>query len=271
MNVKKQLSIITINLNNAKGLQKTIQSVRKQSFADFEYIIIDGASTDGSVEVIDEHKTLFSYSISEPDNGIYNAMNKGIQKAVGKYCLFLNSGDYLCESTTLQKIFSHNPTQDIIYGDSVNGDIYCRYPEKLTPLYLFRKPILHQASFIKRELFEKYGFYNEKYKIVSDWEFFLKTLYKAKVSYVYIPNIPIVYFDMGGINNTQQQLLQDEKEQMLRSIFSERYDEYKQYDSMWLELQQAQQILKKIGHIQNSWEYKIGRVLLWPVRKFLNN
>lgn len=262
-----KLSIITINRNNKQGLLQTITSVRKQTFIDFEYIVIDGASTDGSVEVIDEYTSLFSYSVSEPDTGVYHAMNKGILKATGVYCLFLNSGDYLYDSTTLQQIFSHNPTQDIIYGDSINGDIYCRYPERLTPLYLFRKPILHQASFIKRELFEKYGLYNESYKIVSDWEFFLKTLYKAQVSYLYIPNIPIVYFDMGGINNTQQQLLQDEKEQMLRSIFAEHYDEYKNYDTMWAELQDAQQRIKQIGHIQNSWEYRIGRVLLWPVRK----
>ncbi|MDA3883103.1 MAG: glycosyltransferase family 2 protein [Bacteroidales bacterium] len=262
-----QLSIITINLNNAHGLQQTIQSVQKQIFPDFEYIIIDGASTDASLEVLEANKGMLTYCISEPDTGVYNAMNKGIQQATGEYCLFLNSGDCLCEANTLQNIFSHNPTQDIIYGDSLNGDIYCRYPEYLTPLYLFRKPVLHQASFIKRNLFDRFGLYNESYKIVSDWDFFLKTLYQAQVSYRYIPNIPIVRFDMGGINNTQQQLLAQEKEQMLRNIFAEKYDEYKRYDAMWAELQEAQEIIKKTGHIQYSLDYKIGNVLLWPVRK----
>lgn len=262
-----KLSIITINLNNAYGLQQTIKSVLKQTFTDFEYIIIDGASTDGSVGVIHDNNAMFSYSVSEPDSGVYHAMNKGILKATGEYCLFLNSGDCLYEATTLQQIFSHNPTQDIIYGDSINGDIYCKYPEVLTPLYLFRKPILHQASFIKRSLFNTFGLYNESFKIVSDWEFFLKTLYKAQVSYRYIPTIPIVRFDMGGINNTQQQLVQREKEQMLHSIYAEQYDEYKQYDTMWAELQQAQQTIKNIGHIQKTWEYRIGRIILWPIRR----
>lgn len=266
-----KLSIITINLNNKQGLLQTIQSVREQTFTDFEYIVIDGASTDGSVEVITEYASLFSYSVSEPDTGVYHAMNKGILQATGEYCLFLNSGDCLYDSETLQKVFSQNFSEDIVYGDSMNGDIYCRYPEKLTPLYLFRKPLLHQATFIKRSLFNTYGLYNEQYNIVSDWEFFLKVLYKEKCSYKYLVNTPIVYFDMGGINNTQKERLELEKQEMLLQIYATAYDEYKAYDAMWADLQDAQQTIKKIGHIQNSWEYRIGRVLLWPVRKILNN
>ncbi len=265
-----KVSIITINLNNLQGLIKTVQSVKNQVFTDFEYIVIDGGSTDGSYDYIASESALFSYSVSEADSGVYNAMNKGIQKATGEYCLFLNSGDYLYNSTTLQQIFEHKPTEDILYGDSINGDIYSKYPEIVTPLYLFRKPLLHQASFIKRSLFEQFGMYNESYKIVSDWEFFLKTLYQAKVSYKYIPNIPIVCFDMGGINNTQQELVAHEKEQLLRSVYAEQYEEYNTYNSMWTELQQAQQTIKKIGYIQNSWEYKIGRLLLTPIRWIQN-
>ncbi|MDR2910496.1 MAG: glycosyltransferase [Bacteroidales bacterium] len=93
-----KLSIITINLNNVAGLQKTIESVVKQTFTDYEYIVIDGGSTDGSADIIKQHANKITYWVSEPDKGIYNAMNKGIRVAKGEYCLFLNSGDWLINS-----------------------------------------------------------------------------------------------------------------------------------------------------------------------------
>src|SRR5215213_3812369 len=98
-----QFSIISINLNNAEGLQKTFDSVFNQTFTDFEYIIIDGGSSDGSEEIIKENADKFSYWVSEKDDGIYDAMNKGIAKATGDYLLFLNSGDHLLDSSILQK------------------------------------------------------------------------------------------------------------------------------------------------------------------------
>ena len=97
----KKLSIITINLNNQSGLIKTIQSVISQTFKDFEWIIIDGDSTDGSKELLKKHIQHFTHCISEKDNGIYNAMNKGIKLAQGEYIYFLNSGDYLCNKDTM--------------------------------------------------------------------------------------------------------------------------------------------------------------------------
>ena len=129
MNTK--LSIITINYNNAKGLRQTMSSVLEQSFADYEYIVIDGGSSDGSVQIIEEFENQFKSSnagsdlnhrlsfqwISESDNGIYNAMNKGIALAKGDYCFFLNSGDYLVSKTVLESVFSENPTEDIIFGN----------------------------------------------------------------------------------------------------------------------------------------------------------
>ena len=116
MKDKLILSIITINLNNREGLRKTIESVVNQTFQDFEFIVIDGASTDGSVEVIQDYPRI-NYWISEPDTGIYNAMNKGIAKATGEYCLFLNSGDTLFQINTLTGILQSNPKGDIIFGN----------------------------------------------------------------------------------------------------------------------------------------------------------
>ena len=119
-----KLSIITINRNNAAGLRKTIESVVSQTYTDFEYIIIDGASTDGSVEVIKEYAEATLpcgeglgerlYWVSEPDKGIYNAMNKGILKAQGEYLLFLNSGDWLVDKDVIKSFIDLNIINDIV-------------------------------------------------------------------------------------------------------------------------------------------------------------
>lgn len=111
-----KLSIITINLNNKNGLSETISSVIAQTFTDYEYIIIDGQSTDGSLEVIKQNANHINQWISENDHGIYNAMNKGLNLAKGEYCLFLNSGDSLYDSDVLQVLFSQSFTEDIISG-----------------------------------------------------------------------------------------------------------------------------------------------------------
>lgn len=200
------LSIITINLNNHFGLEKTIQSVSGQLFHDFEYIIIDGASTDGSLEVIHAHQTTISQWISEPDNGIYHAMNKGIRMAKGDYCLFLNSGDWLAEDNILTQIFAEHPSAAIISGNLAYFDtekqlinFYIQSPENLTAKTFYNGTLPHQASFIKRELFDKYGLYNEKLKIASDWLFFVKTLLENHESYAHFEGL-VAYFNMDGIS-----------------------------------------------------------------------
>src|SRR5208283_551554 len=176
-----KLSIITVNLNNVSGLRKTIESVVNQKYTDYEYIIIDGFSTDGSVEVIKEFTDKITYWISETDKGIYNAMNKGIKRATGDYCLFLNSGDFFANSRILEKCFEHQFSEDIVYGNMILEEsgilMTWKIPPKLTFNDFYISSIAHPCSFIKRSLFEKTGNYNEKYKIVSDWEFFLKAIF----------------------------------------------------------------------------------------------
>ena len=173
-----KLSIITINLNNADGLRKTIESVILQTISDFEYIVIDGASTDGSVDIIKQYSDKITYWISEPDNGVYNAMNKGILKATGDYCLFLNSGDEFSSNKSLIKFnFFFDLNIDILYGDLTvkNGieEYYKTYPDKLTFKYFRSDTLPHPASFIKRKLFHDICMFDEKLKICSDWEFFV--------------------------------------------------------------------------------------------------
>ena len=145
------LSIITINYNNCAGLKRTIDSVVTQSFQDFEWIVIDGGSSDGSRELIEKYSPHVSYWVSEPDNGVYHAMNKGIDVANGDYLLFLNSGDWLFGANTLQKCISYGFSSDVIYGDSLfvyeNQVVEYRFNSPLTLNDLYTGFLGHASSF----------------------------------------------------------------------------------------------------------------------------
>jgi len=203
-----KLSIITINKNNAAGLRKTIESVICQTFKDYEYIVIDGASSDDSVNVINEYYKHLTYFVSEPDDGIYYAMNKGIKAANGEYCLFLNSGDYLVSNSILEKAFEYNFFEDVVYGDAIcknyiEEKILRKYDSTLSVLNFFPGAnwccINHQNSFIKKSLFFKFGFYRTDLKILSDQAFFVKVIFEGGSTYRYIP-IAITVYDITGIN-----------------------------------------------------------------------
>lgn len=211
-----KLSIITVNLNNRDGLQKTIDSVVSQTFKDFEWIVIDGGSTDGSKELIEQYADHFAYWVSEPDKGIYNAMNKGVRAAQGEYLQFLNSGDCLKESTTLDKVFLKSITGDIIYGDcavrvSDTKLDEIHYKPTFSLKLLLDGSINHQSSFIKRELLLDEP-YDESLRIVSDRKFFIRKALEGK-SFVYINHI-IATFDTTGISSTQRELLQKENDKV---------------------------------------------------------
>jgi glycosyltransferase involved in cell wall biosynthesis len=223
---EKKLSIITINLNNKAGLEKTIHSVITQSFRDYEYIVIDGASSDGSKELMDHYKTEIAYKISEKDSGIYNAMNKGIRLAKGEYCLFLNSGDYLFSDDVLEKIFKTDVTEEIVYGDMMidygdNKMVTGRQPEKITFEFMVEATLWHPVSFIKRNLLNKTGGFNERYKIVSDYEFFIRTIILEGVSTRYVPVIVSVFNTEGiGSSKAYDDIHQKERSQVLNEYFS---------------------------------------------------
>lgn len=232
-----KLSIITITYNNAEGLHRTIQSVQSQTFRDFEHIIVDGGSTDGSVEVIREYEQSLASRLSplasnlkwlsEPDSGIYNAMNKGIKMANGEYLLFLNSGDYLVDADTLSKVFQiAKDNIDVIYGDIKvvynNQEIIKESPDVVTFQYLYSNAIFHSGgSFIKKTLFDSYGLYDENLRIVSDWKFFVEIFILKNVSYQHI-NLILSVFDLYGISTENQELMMKERMLVLRDLFPER-------------------------------------------------
>lgn len=214
-----QLSIITINLNNSNGLHKTIGSVISQTFNNFEFLVIDGGSSDNSVDVIHQYSDKISYWISEPDSGIYNAMNKGIRQAKGDYYFFLNSGDYFVNNLVLEKVFSQECNTDVIFGNILvwfdNKFVGKSFgKEKLSFLDIYASLIKHQATFIRRDLFDEFGLYNEELKIVADWEFFLKTVGLGGVSYKYL-DLDISCFDNNGLSNNSGPLTANERKTVI--------------------------------------------------------
>ena len=224
--IMTKLSIITINYNNKEGLQKTIESVVNQTSQDFEYIIIDGGSTDGSVDVIQRFNdsTIQHFTwISEPDTGIYNAMNKGIRKASGEYCQFINSGDCLVSNDVTEKMLTNMPECSILYGNmlkEIKGKIFTDKSFKggeITMLDMYTGTLNHSSAYIKKDLFHKYGLYDESLKIVSDWKFYFISigLHNETVAY---KNIDVTLFDMNGISEANLQLRKEERKRVLKKL-----------------------------------------------------
>lgn len=224
-----KLSIITVNLNNAIGLRKTIESVVNQTYIDYEYIIIDGGSTDGSVEEIKEYTAKLSYWVSERDKGIYNAMNKGILKAKGEYCLFLNSGDWLLSEDVLNNVFSKNITEDLVCCKLVNHNIngLIQLPKETLTFYDFYTGSLsHPSTFIKTIFLKEIGMYDETLKIAADWKFFIEAVVIKKCSYISL-DIETTVFAPGGLSTIHNKINLSEREAVLNDLFYPFIDDYK--------------------------------------------
>jgi len=229
-----KLSIITVNINNGPGLRKTIESVVSQTSHDIEYIVIDGGSTDGSIEVIQEFADRITYWISEPDNGIYNAMNKGISRAKGEFCQFLNSGDWLTAPDVTERMLEDMPDCSILYGNMLKqipgGKVfYNKQIPTFSFLTFYTGALNHSPAYIKHSLFDKYGMYDESLEIVSDWKFYLIAIGLHNEPVVY-RNIDVTNFDMSGVSNLNHTLDKDERYKVLKellpaSIFYD-YDNY---------------------------------------------
>lgn len=215
-----KLSIITINYNGAIGLERTIKSVINQTCSDFDYIVIDGGSTDGSVDVIKHFADHIDFWLSEPDKGIYNAMNKGIEHARGEYCLFLNGGDWLADNDVIKDIFPFLESVSVVTGILQRGDEICIPAEHLTFEWLYQWSVSHQASFIKTELLKKYP-YDEALKIVSDWKFWLQIFISDNETYRAVKR-KIAVFDMSGISSLQKELVNEERIMVVKEFLPPR-------------------------------------------------
>lgn len=238
-----RLSIITINRNNATGLEKTMQSVASQSFKDFEYVIVDGASTDGSVEMIKKNESQFAHLrwLSEPDAGIYNAMNKGIRMASGDYIQILNSADALASDVVTEKMLEaleEKGKPSILYGNMIkcfpNGRKVvdkCFAGQEITMLGMYTGTLNHDPAYIRRDLFEKYGYYDEMLKIVSDWKWYLQAIVLGGEKPQYV-DMDVTLFDMSGIseNANSKAVIREERGKVLEELIPLAYlRDYQQY------------------------------------------
>ena len=217
------LTIITINLNNAAGLKKTIESVKGQTWKNYEYVVIDGGSVDESIGLIKDNSSSISHWISEADKGIYNAINKGIHLAKGKYLLILNSGDILNSPRVLETLSGYlEKNYDIVYGNTelVSPKAKPRIktpPKKFYFDYLTHNTLVHQSVLIKRDLHHTVGAYNEELKIVADWAFLLDATAKYRATCLYVDLI-ISSYDTTGISaKNKNQRLKEQKGYLLKN------------------------------------------------------
>lgn len=233
-----KLTIITINRNNSDGLRKTIESVISQTYKGFEYIVIDGASTDKSIDVVLSYKDKISYWVSEPDTGIYNAMNKGIRKANGDYLLFLNSGDYLVDETVIESVFVERPQSDIVCcrcNVSQDGKVIwvSNPPQRVTFATLFFQGLNHQSTFIKRSLLMELGLYDESFKYNADIDFWYRSIILNNASTQRV-DVIMTNYNLEGISMTESSTFRFQEEHakirnmpILNNIFPD-YERWKE-------------------------------------------
>lgn len=227
------LSIVTVNLNNASGLEKTMQSVLFQTCKEFEYVIIDGASSDGSLDVIQRLAPVFGERIkwiSEPDSGIYNAMNKGIRMASGDYIQILNSGDELASDNVTERMHAELDRRGrpaILYGNMIkcfpdgNRKVdKCFAGQDVTMLGMYTGTLNHDPAYIRRDLFDKYGYYDESLKIVSDWKWYLQAIILGEEVPAYV-DLDVTLFDMSGVSETagSREKIKVERKKVLAELF----------------------------------------------------
>ena len=288
-----KLSIITINYNNAEGLRKTLASVASQTFRDFEHIIVDGGSTDGSVEIIREYTSANGAQrggcqtgqksqtgrtkecpqirwISEKDRGIYDAQNKGIRLAHGEYCYFLNAGDTFCNEHVLELIFKPltfnlsplTSTPDILYGNEVivdgNGQHVGIARGVANPSFvdLYNSCMKHQASFIRRDLFEQYGMYDDTMRICADFDWFFRVIaFHDDVTLQY-KDVDIAYFENTGLSYHAPEVCAKERQHILDRYMSKR-------------MQRDYAVLGKYPRLSRVGENKMVKLLLRIANKLL--
>lgn len=220
----KKLTIITINFNHKAGLKRTIGSVVNQTFTDYEWIVVDGGSTDGSKELLERYQEHFAWWCSEPDDGVYNAMNKGIKHATGEYINFMNAGDLFASPTILDEILSKPHNADVLYGrmvvGAIDGDEYWSNMMKprLRWFDFYNCTLNHQSTFTKREMFLKHGLFDESYKVYADWRHFAQIIGVEKVTSEYIPLIISIY-EGGGISATQAETCKKELARLRQEVY----------------------------------------------------
>lgn len=244
MSYSPKVSIITVNLNNIEGLKKTLKSVFCQTYKEYELIIIDGGSTDGSVLLIQQQTDNIKRWVSEPDRGIYHAMNKGINWAIGRYCLFLNSGDWLTDEKVLEKSFLADQNTDLLIGGCnvvKNEKLFHIFTpkHKLSFTSFYGSTIPHQSTFILRKLFYRIGLYKEEYTIHGDYDFWIRAII-INTCTISTLDIIVANYNLEGISNnpTYTQTGMNELREIQEKAIPKRViDDYEEWRKNTVDLQ----------------------------------
>lgn len=243
-----KLTIITINYNNLEGLKKTFDSVFMQTYQDFEYIVIDGDSTDGSKEYIIKNADKINFWVSEKDKGIYDALNKGIKNANGEFIIFINSGDSLYSPSVLKILSDVDHKYDIAYGDTNliyrdGREIIKKYPENCNLLFLLKDTVQHQGTRIRKDLLTNKT-YSLDYKIISDWVWFFDAYFK-KNSFFHVNEV-LANFVLDGISSTNTKQLLIEREHFLSNNYPDYYLLYQELKKLDSEIHTLNKKIEKI-------------------------
>lgn len=224
-----KISIITVCLNAKDTIEDTFLSVFNQTHEKLELIVIDGGSIDGTLEIIDKYKEKIAHFVSEPDKGIYDAMNKGIKAASGDFITFLNANDTFYDNLVLEKVaqvLAKNTEAEILFGNvecvskNTQSSEILTFEDIKTDFSLISKNLCHQSVFYHKNLFKKFGSYSLQYKICSDWDFNIKCLVKNRVQALYV-NTTIAKFQLGGISSDENSISNCNKER--KSIIKKYY------------------------------------------------
>lgn len=255
-----KISVITVCFNAALCIEETIKSVINQKYNDFEYIIVDGKSTDGTIQIIEKYQSNISKWISEPDNGIYNAMNKAVKMANGEYCIFMNAGDMFLNPLVLKQVSLFlEDGFDYLAGNEIsvkNGKMieYVCAPEKITTQLFVQKSLSHQASFIKRQLLLQHP-YDENLRMVSDWKFCIQTLIFEQATYRAI-DVDVCKFNHEGITFKQMDLGRKERLEVLQELLPKEFETVCTHPTIFSRIKKRYK--RKIEPLQKSVSNKLS-------------
>lgn len=255
------LSIITVNLNDKEGLARTLDSVKQQTKKDFELIVVDGLSQDGSLEIIKEYAQIITKTIIEKDTGVYDAMNKGIAAAEGDYFFFLNAGDHFIHSDCLAKAIKELNGEDLLCFDIAmkgKGHDYIKsHPDKISLSDMLTGTLAHQAVIIHKRLFDQLGPYDDTLKIVADWKFFLEALLLPKTKYKAVHEVLTQYY-LDGMSATAEGTFKRraERKELLEGYFrflNESRDEHLLLQTNRFKMLNALESSKAAKKLNSAW------------------
>lgn len=233
------VTVITAIFNSVNTIENTISSVLNQNYPNIEHLIIDGGSTDGTVDVLRKYNDAVDYWISEPDKGIYDAFNKGINISRGTWIYFLGADDELNDGSVLQDIFSKPHESKMVYGDVIWGDTGKAYDGKFSKSKLYYKNICQQAIFYHRDVFRKIGVFDLKYPLLADWVFNMRAFASENIRPVYIDRIVARYSTGGKSLSNKDQVFARERAALIRNIFGMlHYLHFKSLHGFWRAIKQ---------------------------------